>query len=396
MSSPIEDYAMIGDCETAALVSREGSIDWLCWPRFDSSACFAALLGSVENGRWRLAPSEPSEVTRRYRPDTLILETEFETRDGAVTLIDFMPVRGECSDLVRLVQGRRGQVSMQMELVIRFDYGRSVPWVTRMEDGALRAIAGPNMLVLRTPAPVHGESLKTVGTFTVSAGETVPFVLTYGESYRHVPRPIEWRGALEKTAQFWRRWARQCAFDGPFADAVRRSLIVLKALTYPPTGGILAAATTSLPERLGGQRNWDYRYCWLRDATFTLLALMNAGYYGEAREWENWLRRAVAGSADQVQIMYGVAGERQLDEHEIPWLAGYEASSPVRVGNAASTYTAKSQMHCITHARGGFTEPNRCCSWSVRSCGISKRSGANRTRACGRFAVRGGTIPIRR
>lgn len=336
MASAIEGYALIGDCETAALVSREGSIDWLCWPRFDSSSCFAALLGTPKNGRWRLAPSGSSQITRHYKPGTLVLETEFETRDGAVTLVDFMPVRGESSDLVRLVLGRRGRVDMEMDLVMRFDYGRSVPWVTRLEDGSLRAIAGPNMLVLRTPAPLHGEGLRTVATFSVSEGETVPFVLTYSESYRAVPGPIDALTSLARTEEFWRNWARQCTYHGPFSEAVERSLITVKALTYRPTGGIVAAPTTSLPERLGGKRNWDYRYCWLRDATFTLLALMDCGYHREASGWQNWLRRAVAGTPDQVQIMYGVAGERQLDEREIPWLTGYEGSAPVRVGNAAS------------------------------------------------------------
>ncbi len=335
--SPIEDYALIGDCETAALVSREGSIDWLCWPRFDSSACFAALLGSPENGRWKLAPSAASKITRGYRPGTLILETEFKTREGTVTVTDLMPVRGECSDVVRLVHGRRGRVAMEMELILRFDYGRSVPWVTSMADGTLRAIAGPNMVALRTPAPIHGESLKTVSKFTVSKGETVPFVLTYGESHRGIPRPIDWRASLAKTEEFWRKWIQQCTNPGPFAKALERSLITLKALTYRPTGGIVAAPTTSLPEWPGGKRNWDYRYCWLRDATLTLLALMGGGYYQEASEWQKWLRRAIAGSPEQVQIMYGVAGERQLDEWEIPWLAGYGGATPVRVGNAAST-----------------------------------------------------------
>jgi GH15 family glucan-1,4-alpha-glucosidase len=336
MSRPIEDYALIGDCETAGLVSREGSMDWLCWPRFDSDACFAALLGSPENGHWKLSPAGASKITRRYQPDTLILETEFETTDGAVTLIDFMPVRDKGSAVVRLVRGRRGRVVMDMELVMRFDYGRSVPWVTRTKDGSLCAIAGPNMVVLRTPIPIRGEGLTTVGRFTVVEGETMPFVLTHGLSYRTVPRPVDWRACLVRTQEFWRTWVRQCTYRGAFDESVKRSLITLKALTYRRTGGIVAAPTTSLPERLGGARNWDYRYCWLRDATFTLLALMGGGYYDEASKWQKWLRRAVAGTPDQVQIMYGVAGERQLDEREIPWLAGYEGASPVRVGNAAS------------------------------------------------------------
>jgi GH15 family glucan-1,4-alpha-glucosidase len=336
--SKIEDYALIGDCETAALVGRDGSLDWLCWPRFDSAACFAALLGSPDNGRWKIAPADAhaARCTRRYWPHTLILETAFETANGAVKLIDFMPNRTENSDVVRLVQGTRGEVPMEMELVVRFDYGLSIPWVTRLPDGSLRAIAGPNILVLRTPVPLRGEDLRTMSNFTVHAGETVPFVLTYGESFRPVPRPIDWKRALETTEEFWAKWAGLCSYRGPYAEAVERSLITLKALTYRHSGGILAAATTSLPEKLGGKRNWDYRYCWLRDAAFTLLALANGGYHAEASEWQKWLRRAVAGSARQVQTLYGVAGERQLDEQEIPWLAGYERSSPVRIGNAAS------------------------------------------------------------
>jgi GH15 family glucan-1,4-alpha-glucosidase len=337
MSSRIEDYALIGDCETAALVGRDGSIDWLCWPRFDSGACFAAILGKPEHGRWLLAPAGSAKrATRQYRKDTLVLETEFETDHGAVTILDFMPLRKQHSYLVRLVRGSRGQVRMQMELALRFDYGRSVSWVTRMTDGSLRAIAGPNMVVLRTPAQLRGEQFKTVSEFTLNEGETVPFVLSYGESNGSLPRPIDGETALRQTEAFWRRWLRQCAYQGAWAEAVQRSLITLKAMTYRPTGGIVAAPTTSLPEKLGGQRNWDYRYCWLRDATLTLLILMDAGYYAEASEWQNWLLRAVAGSPDQVQIMYGLAGERQLTEWELGWLPGYEESRPVRVGNAAS------------------------------------------------------------
>ena len=337
MSCGIEDYALIGDCETAALVGNDGSIDWLCWPRFDSGACFAALLGTGENGCWKLAPSEKAKKkTRTYREHTLILETEFETESGIVTLIDFMPVRGQHSNLVRLVRGKRGSVSMAMELALRFDYGRSVPWVTRMEDGSLRAIAGPDMAILRTSAPLRGENMKTVSEFTVGKGETVAFVLAYGVSYGPVPEAIDGEKALLETEAFWRDWTARCTYRGPSSECVERSLITLKALTNAPTGGILAAATTSLPEKPHGSRNWDYRFCWLRDATFTLLALMHAGYYDEAADWQNWLLRAVAGSPDQVQIMYGVAGERHLLEWEVPWLAGYQGASPVRVGNAAS------------------------------------------------------------
>ncbi len=339
MTSLIEDYALIGDCETAALVGRNGSIDWLCWPRFDSSACFAALLGTPEHGRWTVEPvAAPSRVARRYRQDTLILEIDFETPSGAVTLVDFMPLRGEASDLVRLVIGRRGSVAMKTELVIRFDYGTAVPWVTRLADGSgLCAVAGPDMVVLRTQVPLHGENLKTVGKFTVAAGETAAFVLSYAPSHRELPAAIDPIDALVDTESFWTNWTRRCQYRGEWRDAVVRSHIVLKALTYAPTGGIVAAPTTSLPEQPGGPRNWDYRYCWLRDATFTLLSLLDAGYHEEARAWRDWLLRTVAGSPHQVQIMYGVSGERRLAEWEVPWLPGYEGARPVRIGNAAHT-----------------------------------------------------------
>ena len=336
MAGRIEDYALIGDCETAALVGRDGSIDWLCWPRFDGGACFAALLGAPEHGRWLVAPAEaPQRVTRRYRPDTLILETEFETASGAVTLIDFMPPRGIASDVVRIVRGRRGRVAMRTELILRFDYGTNVPWVTRTEDGALRAIAGPDMTVLRTPVTLHGEDMKTVGAFTVSTGESVAFVLTYSASHEPMPGPVDSESALADTEAFWLEWSSICADFGRWTDVVRRSLITLKALTYRPTGGIVAAPTTSLPEQIGGSRNWDYRFCWLRDATFTLLSLMNGGYYMEAEAWRDWLLRAMAGSPAQLQPLYGLAGERRLTEWEAPWLPGYEGSRPVRIGNAA-------------------------------------------------------------
>jgi GH15 family glucan-1,4-alpha-glucosidase len=337
MSSPIERYALIGDLQTAALVAKDGSLDWLCWPRFDSGACFAALLGDAGNGRWQVAPADPqARVTRRYRGDSLILETEFTTSDGVVTLVDFMPVRGRNSDVVRLVVGKRGAVAMQTELIIRFDYGAVVPWVTRMEDGTLRAITGPDMVVLRTPVELHGEGLTTQGEFAVAAGQTIPFVLTYAPSHLPLPDAVDPEAALAETAAFWAEWTGRHVSSGPFADAITRSLITLKALTYLPTGGIVAAPTTSLPEQLGGGRNWDYRYCWLRDATLTLLALMNAGYYDEAKAWRDWLLRAAAGSPEQMQIMYGVAGERRLAEWEVPWLSGYEGSRPVRIGNAAA------------------------------------------------------------
>jgi GH15 family glucan-1,4-alpha-glucosidase len=336
MPARIEDYALLGDCETAALVARDGSIDWLCWPRFDSAACFAALLGGPDHGRWRVAPADPeARATRRYRGDTLILETDFETGDGAVTVVDFMPLRGTASDLVRTVIGRRGRVAMRTELVIRFDYGSTVPWVTHPEGGVLRAIAGPDMLVLRTDVPLRGEGLTTVGEFAVAEGERVSFVLTYAPSHLPAPTPVEPEAALADTERFWTDWAARCTYRGEWRDAVMRSLLTLKALTYRPTGGVVAAATTSLPERLGGTRNWDYRFCWLRDATLTLLALMDAGYYEEAGAWRDWLLRAASGSPEQLQIMYGLGGERHLREWTVPWLPGYEGSVPVRVGNAA-------------------------------------------------------------
>jgi GH15 family glucan-1,4-alpha-glucosidase len=335
MALRIEDYALIGDCKSAALVGRDGSIDWLCWPRFDSPACFAALLGTPENGRWLMAPTEaPRAVRRRYRPGTLVLETEFETATGRAAVIDFMSPEA-CGNVVRIVIGRTGRVEFRTEFVVRFNYGATVPWVSRRDDDALDAIAGPERVVLRTPAPLQGVDLKTVGEFTVAANESVPFVLSCGPSYQSVPPALDAFAALERTEDFWRKWSDRCPDVGCWTEAVKRSLITLKALTYAPTGGMVAAATTSLPERLGGVRNWDYRYCWLRDATFTLLAFMQLGYQEEARAWRDWLIRAVAGSPDQIQIMYGVGGERWLPELSIDWLPGYENSAPVRIGNAA-------------------------------------------------------------
>jgi len=358
MSRKIEDYALIGDCETAALVARDGSIDWLCWPRFDGGACFAALLGGPEHGRWLIAPGDAeADITRRYRDDTLILETDFATGGGAVTLVDFMPPRGKASDVVRLVIGKRGRVVMRTELVLRFDYGALVPWVTRMDDGTLRAIAGPDMVVLRTTAPLQGEELKTIGDFVVSEGQIVSFVLTYSASHLPPPEPVDAQAALADTEAFWREWSSRCVDVGEWTPAVRRSLITLKALTYRPTGGIVAAPTTSLPEQLGGSRNWDYRYCWLRDATLTLLALMNGGYYEDAQAWTEWLLRATAGSPPQMQIMYGLAGERRLTEWEVPWLPGYEGAKPVRIGNAAAEQLQLDVfgevMDALYHARVG-------------------------------------------
>jgi GH15 family glucan-1,4-alpha-glucosidase len=337
MSTPIEDYALIGDCRSAALVSRGGSIDWLCWPRFDSEACFAALLGSRDHGRWLVAPHDEARITRQYRANTLILETFFETADGAAVLVDFMPFHGERSEIVRLVHGTRGRVRMHTELILRFGYGAVVPWVTRLESGVLRAIAGPDMVLLRTPVHLKGKNMTTIGEFTVMRGETIPLVLSYARSHRPVPPARDPTASLEATEKFWKDWTAKCRPAGEWSDAVQRSMITLKALTYAPTGGIVAAPTTSLPEKIGGERNWDYRYCWLRDATLTLLGAMHAGYYEEAEAWREWLLRAVAGSPDQLQIMYGIAGERRLAEWIVDWLPGYEKSAPVRIGNAAHT-----------------------------------------------------------
>jgi GH15 family glucan-1,4-alpha-glucosidase len=333
----IEDYAMIGDLETAALVERGGSIDWLCFPRFDSGACFAALLGDAENGRWLVAPTAGGTTSRQYRGETLILETTWENDDGAVRVIDFMPPRDNAPDVVRIVEGIRGKVEMRSELVVRFDYGHIVPWVRRI-DHARVAVAGPDGLCFRTDARTRGENLRTISTFTVEAGERVPFVLTWFPSHGDLPTTTDPEQALVETDEFWRSWVGACEADIPdeWRAVILRSLVVLKALVYEPTGGIVAAPTTSLPEWIGGVRNWDYRYCWLRDATLTLLAFLHADYEEEARAWRTWLVRAVAGDPSDIQVMYGVAGERRLTELELPWLAGYEGSAPVRIGNAAS------------------------------------------------------------
>ena len=335
MASKIEDYALIGDCQTAALVARDGSIDWLCFPRFDSSACFAALLGSPEHGRWVIAPADPiRRVTRAYRGDSLVLDTTFETDAGAVTLTDCMPIRTGQPDVVRLVRGVRGTVRMRTELVIRFDYGSVTPWVRRTDAG-LSAVGGPDTIEVHTPVPLRGEGWTTAGEFEVAEGDQVPFVLTWHPSHEDAPRPVDAVSAIEATVNWWHAWSATCPYQGEWRDAVVRSLITLKALTYTPTGGIVAAPTTSLPEHIGGQRNWDYRYCWLRDSTFTLAALMQSGHIEEANAWRRWLLTAVAGRGDELHIMYGLAGERRLPEQELPWLPGYENSSPVRVGNAA-------------------------------------------------------------
>jgi GH15 family glucan-1,4-alpha-glucosidase len=337
-SNRIEDYALIGDLRTAALVGRDGSIDWLCLPRFDSPACFAALLGGHDNGHWLIAPrGEVSEVRRRYRDDTLILETEFHTPAGSVAVIDLMPHDGESerTDIIRLVEGRGGEVTMRTELVLRFDYGKVIPWVRRVDDG-ISAVAGPAALRLRTPVALSGKDFRTTGHFTVSQGETVPFVLTWSRSHRPDPGPIDPVNQLKETERWWHDWSERCNYQGRWREPVIRSLITLKALTYDPTGGIVAAATTSLPEAPGGARNWDYRYCWIRDASFTLYALLISGYREEARAWREWLLRAVAGTPEQLQTVYGVAGERELAEFEAPWLKGFAASRPVRIGNGAA------------------------------------------------------------
>jgi len=335
MSNPIEDYALIGDGETAALVSRGGSIDWLCVPRFDSPACFAALLGGPEHGRWSLAPRDGARsVSRCYRNDTLVLETSFETDTGAVTIVDCMPQRDGPPVVIRQVVGRRGTVAMRMELVIRMDYGSVVPWVRRSARG-IRAVAGPDALQLTSDVPIRGEGLTTVADFTVSAGDSRALTLAWHPSHLPPPPPVDPEAALAETEAWWRQWAGRCTYAGPDREAVLRSLITIKAMIYEPTGGIVAAPTTSLPERLGGVRNWDYRLCWVRDATFALNALILGGYLDEARAWGQWLIRAIAGTPAQLQIMYGLGGERRLTELELPWLPGYERSAPVRVGNAA-------------------------------------------------------------
>jgi GH15 family glucan-1,4-alpha-glucosidase len=336
----IEEYALIGDLHTAALVSRNGSIDWLCWPHFASAACFAALVGTKENGFWQLCPSAtPRKITRRYQPHTLILETTYETPEGSVQILDFMPLRGSHSHVVRIVRGLEGKVAMRGILAIRFSYGQAVPWVQRTERG-IRAVAGPDAVELQTEAPMEGKDFTTISDFTVRKGESVSFVLSYGHygDYREgaLGYSIDTKKAYKQTLEYWKNWCSKGTYKGPYAEMVERSLITLKALTFQPTGGIVASPTTSLPEDLGGVRNWDYRYCWLRDTTFTLLSFMNGGYYDEALEWMGWLQRTIAGNPDQIQIMYGVEGERMLPEWEIAALEGYENSRPVRVGNAAS------------------------------------------------------------
>lgn len=336
MPGRIEDYAVIGNCETMALVGRDGSIDWLGLPRFDSPACFAALLGDTGHGRWQIAPKGEARTSRRYDGNSLILETTFETAEGAVTLTDFMTRREGVSDLVRIVHGVRGKVTMATELIVRFDYGRVVPWVTRREDGRHEMVAGPDRLIVDTPVKLRGEQMRTVSEFDIHEGQKIAFTLSWSLSFHPVPAPVDADASLEKARDFWTGWASGFNPAGEWSDAVLRSLLTLKALTHRDTGGIVAAATTSLPEKLGGTRNWDYRHCWLRDATFTLYALMEAGFLDEARAWREWLLRAVAGSPDRLQIMYGIAGERRLEEYEVEGLPGYEGSAPVRIGNMAA------------------------------------------------------------
>ena len=365
MAARIEDYAMIGDCRTAALVSRDGSIDWFCVPRFDSGACFAALLGSKDNGRWSIAPAARTfKVSRRYRGESLILETLFTTKSGKVRVTDFMPPGAAQCSIVRIVECLQGRVDMHVELAIRFDYGITIPWVSRRDRRTLTAVAGPHLLTFRTRAEVRGENMHSVADFTLEKGEAMPFVLAYGESFGELPQSMDPVIALDETERFWRRWTSACKVQGPWRKAVMRSLLTLKGLSYAPTGGIVAAVTTSLPEKIGGPRNWDYRYCWLRDATFTLLAFLNAGYTEEASVWQHWLMRVIAGAPEQLQTMYTVMGERRLDEVELPHLTGYEGSRPVRIGNAAynqlqiDIYGELADV--MTHAQaGGLTPPPR-------------------------------------
>ncbi len=336
MTRYIEDYAIIGNCETVALVSRQGSIDWLGLPRFDSAACFAALLGSPDNGRWLIAPTAgDAQLSRQYRGDTLVLETTFATATGTVCVVDVLARRDGASDIVRLVRGVRGTVAMHTELIVRFDYGSVMPWVSRQPDGGLQIVAGPDRLTLDTVVPLRGEDMRTKGEFDIHEGQEISFTLTWSPSFRPVPEKLDPHAVLSQAEEFWSAWGARFQPKGEWDGAVLRSLLTLKALAHFDTGGIVAAATTSLPEQIGGPRNWDYRYCWLRDATLTLYALMQAGFLDEARAWREWLLRAVAGSPHELQIMYGVAGERRLTEYEVPWLPGYENSAPVRVGNAA-------------------------------------------------------------
>ena len=402
MPARIEDYALIGDCQTAALVARDGSIDWLCLPRFDSGACFAALLGTPDHGRWRIAPAAPVRRTRRrYRGDTLVLETEHDVDGGTIRVIDCMPPRTAAPDLVRIVEGVRGRVPVRSELAIRFDYGSVVPWVRRTEWG-IRAIAGPDTLLLRTSVPLRGEGYTTVGDFTVAAGERVAFDLAWYPTFDREPEETDAMQAVEDTERWWRDWASRCRYDGPWRTAVVRSLVTLKALTYAPTGGIVAAPTTSLPERLGGVRNWDYRYCWIRDATFTLYALMIGGFTDEAHAWREWLLRAVAGMPSQIQIMYGLAGERRLTELELG------VAARVRGRGAGPDRQRRAPAAPARHLRRGDGRPPRRAARGPPDRGehvarparpaatIWRRSGRSPTRGSGRCGARAATSPTPR
>ena len=338
MTSKIEDYALVGNGRSAALIARDGSVDWLCWPRFDSDACFAALLGDASNGHWKLAPKSGCVASsRRYLGDTLILESCFDTDDGSGTVTDFMPLQDDLPELIRVVRCSSGTMHMRMEFVVRFGYGQLIPWVTRLDDGTgIKAVVSADMLILRTQVELRHEALQTYSDFTVAAGEEIHFSLRYGRAYKPMPAPRDARALLADTDAQWQWWSARSKAHGKYRDAIQRSLITLKALAFEPTGGIVAAVTTSLPETLGGNRNWDYRYCWLRDATLTLRTLMRGGYFDEAAGWRDWLVRTIAGSPGQLQIMYGLAGERRLQEWECNWLAGYEEARPVRIGNAAA------------------------------------------------------------
>ena len=386
MAERIEDYALLGDLQTAALVGRSGSVDWLTFPRFDSSSCFSALLGNREHGRWSIAPLAGGQTTdRRYRTDTLILESEWQVDGGRVRVIDFMPPRETKPDIVRIVEGLEGSVQMRTELVIRFDYGSVVPWVRRLDHESLLAVGGPDGLLLRTPVELRPDDKTHVAEFTVRAGERVPFVLTWFPSHEELPTPVDAEQALVETESYWQEWLSGCRYEGGYREAVHTSLIVLKALTYRPTGGIVAAPTTSLPERIGGGRNWDYRYCWLRDATFTLCALMNAGFIDEAAAWRDWLLRAVGGDPSNAQIMYGIGGQRRIPEYELDWLPGYAGSTPVRVGNAAAEQFQldvygevmdalhHSRLHDIGPAQHAWSSSASSTRWIAQACGSGSR-----------------------
>ena len=378
MTQAIEDYAVIGNCETVALVGRNGSIDWLGFPRYDSAACFAALLGTEENGRWLIAPAnEVISTKRRYREGTAVLETEFATAEGSILLIDCLDRSPDHADVLRLVRGLRGRVAIHLELVLRFEYGMVVPWVSRTADGRVRAVAGPDQVILSAPVKLEGRDLKTVADFTVKEGQEVPFSLRWSQSFHSIPSSPEVSTSVEHVTQLWRRWTDRYKTESPWREAVLRSLVTLKCLTHHATGGIVAAGTTSLPEQIGGERNWDYRYCWLRDATFTLFALLGSGFHDEAKAWREWLVRAAAGSPDKMQIMYGVAGERRLNEFEIPWLAGYGNSRPVRIGNAASEQVQLDVFGEVLdllfqYRRAGFREFE--ASWSLEKALVEQLS----------------------